>query len=47
MARPDRVRPRPARLVDRAAGGLLSSVAIRKPRLVRGAVVYALAAPSP
>ena len=31
-----------ARLVDRAASGLLSSVAIRKPRLVKGAVVYAL-----
>jgi hypothetical protein len=31
-----------ARLVDRAASGLLSSVAILKPRLVGGAVVYAL-----
>jgi len=33
---------RAARLVDREASGLLSSVAIRKPRLVDGAVVYAL-----
>ena len=31
-----------ARLVDREASGLLSSVAIRKPRLLDGAVVYAL-----
>jgi hypothetical protein len=33
---------RTARLVDRAASGLLSSVAIRKPRFAGGALVYAL-----